>query len=269
MLSKNLSLYLVLLILFSGCQAPIKENSMEEVKAPSKEFYELRNYELSSPEQFEAVATFLKDAAIPALKRQGIGPIGMFSPLDTAKDGNYISLLLPFSNLDVFAELQDKMMQDQAYLSSGAAHLDMAHPAKAFERIDSRLLIAFDSMPKMEVPAIHSNPDRVFELRSYESYSEKKGIAKVKMFDAGGEVTIFKDLGFYPVFFARALTGDEQPNLIYMVSYKDATEETRKAQWTSFGNDDRWKAIKDLEEYANTVSKIHSIMLKPLPGSEI
>ena len=111
--------------------------------------------------------------------------------------------------------------------------------------------------------------DRVFELRSYESYSEKKGIAKVKMFDAGGEVTIFKDLGFHPVFFARALTGDEQPNLIYMVTYKDGTEESRKAQWDLFVNDDRWKAIKDLDEYANTVSKIHSIMLKPLPGSEI
>ncbi|MEL6255760.1 MAG: NIPSNAP family protein [Bacteroidota bacterium] len=266
---KKPSLYLIILFLLSACQAPVEEKPMEEVKAPSKEFYELRNYELSSPEQFNAIANFLKDAALPAMKRQGIGPIGMFSPIDTAKDGNYISLLLPFNSLDAFAELQNKMMKDQAYLSAGASHLDMAHPAKAFERIDSRLLVAFDSMPKMEVPAIHDNPDRVFELRSYESYSEKKGIAKVKMFNEGGEVTIFKDIGFHPVFFAQALTGDEQPNLIYMVSYKDGSEETIKAQWGLFINDDRWKAVKDLEEYANTVSKIHSIMLKPLPGSDI
>ncbi|MEM8891030.1 MAG: NIPSNAP family containing protein [Bacteroidota bacterium] len=224
MLLKKLSLYLIVLLIFGACQPPAEEKPMEEeMPPPSKEFYELRNYELSSPEQFSAVANFLKDAALPAMKRQGIGPIGMFSPIDTAKDGNYISLLLPFNSLDVFAELQDKMMADQAYLSTGATHLDMAHPAKAFERIDSRLLVAFDSMPKMEVPTIHDTPERVFELRSYESYSEKKGIAKVKMFDAGGEVTIFKDLGFHPVFFARALTGDEQPNLIYMVSYKDGT----------------------------------------------
>lgn len=269
MLTTKLPIYLLLITAMLSCQAP-KEQAAEPVtQAPEKEYYEWKKYELSNADQFTAVADFLKNAAIPAMKKQGVGPIGLFAPIDTAKDGNYISLLIPFSGLTQFAELQEKMLEDPAFLQAGATHLTIPHPEKPFDRIDSRLLVAFETMPHMEVPSIHNNPDRVFELRSYESRTELKGKAKVKMFNAGGEVPIFKNLGFYPVFFATALTGDEQPNLVYMVTYKDGKEETIKEKWDAFRVDPGWVAIKDLPEYKNTVSKIHSIMLKPLAGSEI
>lgn len=261
--------YSLLLIFLMACEAPKEPRAEATETTPEKEYYELRNYHLSHADQFASVAAFLKDAAIPAMKRQGIGPVGLFAPVDTTKDGNYISMLIPFSDLEQFASLQADMLDDPAFLQAGANHLNTPHPEKPFERIDSRLLVAFDSMATMEVPTIHSNPDRVFELRSYESRTELKGKAKVKMFNAGGEVPIFKNLGFYPVFFATALTGDEQPNLVYMISYEDGKEETRKAKWDAFLSAPGWVAIKDLPEYKNTVSKIHSIMLKPLPGSEI
>lgn len=267
------SIGLLFLIFLSSCEAPkeqIKEVADTVASSIStKEYYEWKNYELANADQFTAVAAFLKDAAIPAMKKQGVGPIGLFSPVDTAKDGNYISLLVPFSGLEQFASLQEELLEDPAFLAAGASHLNTPHPQKPFERIDSRLLVAFESMPKMEVPSIHDNPERVFELRSYESRTELKGKAKVKMFNAGGEVPIFKNLGFHPVFFATALTGSEQPNLVYMVTYENGKEETVKAKWDAFRTAPGWVAIKDLPEYKNTVSKIHSIMLKPLPGSEI
>lgn len=262
-------LYVSVFLFFAACQVPAKVAAPSEVQAPSKEFYELRNYELANAEQFTAVSAYLKDALIPALKKNGIGPIGLLAPRDTAKDGNYITMLIPYNSLEQFASLQETVINDPNFLQAGSSHLQVEHPNKMFDRIHSRLLVAFDSMASMEVPALYGTPERVFELRSYESASELKGKAKVKMFNKGGEVPIFKTLGFQPVFFATAITGEELPNLVYMVTYKDGAEETIKSKWQSFSKDPRWEAIKGLPEYANTVSKIHSIFMVPLDGSEI
>ena len=234
----------------------------------AKEFYELKVYHLSSPEQKTLVENYLCNAAIPAMNRLGIETVGAFTPMETEEGEDKIYVLTPFSSLDQFSSLQDKMMADPAFQQAGATYLDIPHPNKAYERMDSRLLVAFDSMPAMEVPSLTTtHPDRLFELRSYESYSEKKGLAKVSMFDAGGEVAIFQKLGFEPVFFSRALTGSEQPNLVYMVTYTDTTH--HRELWNQFRSDPDWAAIKDLPEYSNTVSKIHSHMLKPLACSQI
>ena len=240
----------------------------EEHADASKEFYELKVYHVSSPEQKTLVENYLCNAAIPAMNRLGIETVGTFTPVEAENGEDKIYVLTSFSSLDQFASLQDKMMADPTFQQAGAEYLDIAHPDKAYERLESRLLVAFDSMPAMEVPSLTAtHPDRLFELRSYESYSEKKGLAKVRMFDAGGEVAIFKKLGFEPVFFSRALTGSEQPNLVYMVTYPDTT--SQRELWNEFRSDPDWAAIKDLPEYANTVSKIHSHMLKPLACSQI
>lgn len=232
-----------------------------------KEYYEIREYVVSSEAQQQEVLAYLKDAAVPGLNRQGISPIGVFTP--TAPDsGLNVYMLIPYQNLNQFAEAPGKLMADAAHNQAGAAYLNISDPEmKAYERIDSRLMVAFDSMPKMEVPALKSNPNRVFELRSYESFSEKKGLKKIQMFDGGGEVGIFKKLGFQPVFFAQAITGDEQPNLIYMVTYSSMEDHPNK--WNAFREDPGWVKIKDLEEYKNTVSKIHKYFLAPADFSQL
>ncbi len=232
-----------------------------------KEYYEHRVYEINNEVQQEKVKTFIAEALIPAYHRHGIESVGAFENIDPAEQGYEVHVLVPLEKFEDFEHLYDNIYSDQAFLTVGAEYLNLSDPEQqAFDRINSSLLVAFDSMPQMAVPEAEGD-DHVFELRSYESFSELKGRKKVSMFDEGGEVTIFSDLGFKPVFFAEALTGDQVPNLVYMVTYPKSSD--RKSYWDKFQNDPRWVAIKDLPEYAETVSKIHSHMLKPIAGSDI
>ena len=61
----------------------------------------------------------------------------------------------------------------------------------------------------------------MYELRSYESPTEELHRIKVNMFNAGGEVTLFKRLDFQAVFYSDVLSGSRMPNLIYMVVFTD------------------------------------------------
>ena len=68
-------------------------------------------------------------------------------------------------------------------------------PEKAYERIESSLLLAFEGMPKLALPAqAKDKKTRILQLRVYESHSEIAGRKKVEMFHKG-ELDIFKRCG--------------------------------------------------------------------------
>lgn len=251
-----------------GCST--SESSEKNTNPPmtKREFYELRTYEVSNADQEAKVNAYLKDALVPALNRLRISPVGVFNLPDSIEDRK-VYMLIPHRGLPQFARVDEKLAKDEEYQKAGAVYLNISETEdRAFERIQSTLLMAFDSMPHMKLPAATaSNGPRIFELRSYESFSEKKGAAKIHMFNEAGEVSIFKRLGMEPVFFAKAIIGPEQPNLVYMTTF-DNWEERNKL-WKAFGSDPKWESIKDLPEYKNTVSKSHKIFLVPTDFSQI
>ena len=87
------------------------------------------------------------------------------------------------------------------------------------------------------------------------------------MFNAGGEIQVFRDTGLTPVFFGETVFGQLMPNLSYMLAFKDM--ETRNKNWDIFRVSDGWVAIKDLEEYKDTVSNITDIIMRPAKCSQI
>jgi hypothetical protein len=122
-------------------------------------------------------------------------------------------------------------------------------------------------MKKLEVPASQSgNQPWIFELRTYESPGEGKGINKVDMFNHG-EVQLMKDIGLSPVFFSQSLLGARLPNLIYMVSGAD--RDAHKAHWKSFQDAPVWKTLSSDPKYQDNVSHITNIFLKRTDYSQI
>ncbi len=99
------------------------------------------------------------------------------------------------------------------------------------------------------------NTERVFELRSYESPTEDLSEKKIAMFNTGGEINIFKRLGFNPVFYARVISGNRMPNFMYMPVFDNVLH--RNAQWKIFGSDPQWKEISAKPENENKVSVSH------------
>lgn len=237
--------------------------------APKREYYEIRTYYFKEKSQEEKVDKFLKEAYLPALHRAGIAKVGVFKPVESdSTNGKRIYLLIPYASMDHFTKLPEALQKDKQFEAAGKEYLEALYDNPPFTRIQSVLLQAFTGQPQLEVPKLTSPVnDRVYELRSYESHTEKIHKNKVQMFNAGDEVGLFKRLGFNAVFYAEVLSGSRMPNLMYMTSFENKA--SREEHWNAFREDAQWKKLSAMPEYQHNVSKIDIFFLRPTEYSDI
>jgi len=258
----------LLLILVLIASVSVKAQQLEVV-ATSGDFYEIKIYRLNSKAQEVRMDKFLKEAYIPVLHRAGITKVGVFKPIESdTVSGNIIILWIPFNSLEQFEELPQILQKDDKYLADGKDYIDAAYDNPPYTRIENILLKAFSEMPQFEVPKLSTSPaERVYELRSYQSATEKLFRLKVEMFNEGGEVELFKKLDFNPLFFAEVISGSTMPNLMYMTTFLDMT--SHDEHWNSFRNHPEWKTMSALAKYKNTVSRAVIYLLHPTDYSDI
>jgi hypothetical protein len=238
--------------------------------AQKREYYEIKVYNITSKTQEERIDKFLKDAYVPALHRAGVSKVGVFKPVetDTVNFGKKVFVLIPYTSLDQYAKLPETLQKDKQYETSGSEYLNAPYTDLNYARMESILLYAFSGMPKLEVPKHPTPPgERIYELRSYEGHSEKIFKNKVKMFNDGDEVGLFKRLGFNAVFYAEVIAGCRMPNLMYMTTFPNKT--SRDEHWKAFSADPQWKTLSGKAEYKNNVSKIDIYFLHPTEYSDI
>jgi len=228
-----------------------------------KEYYELRLFHLEAGPKEKLFEDFLSKAAIPALNRLGIEPVGAFRKLEGDEPNVY--LLLPHKSPESFITMVDKLGEDAAFLEAGAEFLDAPFSDPAYQRYQSSLMVAFDGHPRLTVPS--KKESRILQLRIYESHSTVKAKKKIEMFNEGGEIAIFNRTGLNIVFFGESIIGPKMPNLTYMVGFDD--EEAQKKAWDAFLADEGWDALKKDPQYKDTVSNITNILLRPLGCSQI
>lgn len=228
-----------------------------------KEFLELRLYTVDEGEKRTRLDDFLGRAAVPAWNRIGIEPVGVFQMADGKRSDLYV--LLPHKSIESFATARKRLLADGEFLRAGAPFLDLPKNDPLYRRVESSLMLAFDECPKVEVPA--KTATRIFQLRIYESHSVKKGQKKVEMFNAGGEIALFRRCGMRPVFFGETLVGAKIPNLTYMLVFEN--DEARKANWRKFITSPEWKRLSGMRVYKGTVSRITNIFLRPTPYSQL
>jgi len=231
----------------------------------SKEYYELRTYKLNSPEKAAAFDKMMA-AAVPLLATTELKSIGVFKARgDKSGDKNWRYVLKSCSSLDAIAE-SSSALANEGFLEQARDYLSYAKSDPSFSRISISTFVAFDGFPELIGPQKDKGGKRYFELRTYESHNELKAYMKVKMFN-DGELDIFADVGLNGVFFGRALSGENLPNLTYMLVYDD--EDQKKSAWSSFIKSPAWEEMKSEEMYKDTVSKIISTFLVPTVYSQI
>jgi len=170
--------------------------------------------------------------------------------------------------IDQIEEIEASLAKDKKYQEAGAAYINAAFDNPPYERIESILLQAFSKQPDLFVPKFNTpKSEQIFELRSYQSATEKIHRKKVEMFNEGGETGIFKEIGANAVFYGQVISGSDMPNLVYMTSYENM--KSNKDHWSAFGNHPDWKKLSGMEEYKNTVSHIDKYMLHPTNYSDI
>lgn len=254
----------------------VPRTELRAAAPPAREYYDLRAYRLKPGTATARLDAYFEKALLPALERRGIRSVGVFTELEVnkteqtslAKPNTPMWVLIPHATLDSFVSVSAEINTDPAVQQAGADYLQAPKGDPAYDRIDSWLLRAFQGHPVMTLPEFSKKrvPTRVFEMRDYESHSELKALAKMKMFDEGEEA-IMRDLGMSPVFFGQALSGPNLPHLRYITSGPDLASHLNA--WSKFGPDPRWVKMRDLPQYADATSKNTARFLTPRPYSGI
>ncbi|MDB4918221.1 NIPSNAP family protein [Mucilaginibacter sp.] len=236
-------------------------------KAADGYYYQLKIYHLKTQAQEDRIDHYLQNAYLPALHRLGIKNVGVFKPVEADTSGKRVYVLIPFKTWEQIKKTDQQLGADQQYLTDGADYIDAAHNEAPYTRMETILLSAFPKMLSPDVPQLTANKiDRVYELRSYESATEKYNVNKVKMFNDGNEVALFKRLGFNAVFYAEVLAGSHMPNLMYMTTFNNKAD--RDKHWDAFSNDPEWKVLVAKKEFQNNVSKADILFLHPTAYSD-
>src|SRR5690606_8306700 len=238
-------------------------------QSPQRDLYELRIYHIENESQEKRMDHYLENAFLPAVHKAGIEKVGVFKPLESDKEeaGKKIYVFIPYTSMEQFLELPQKLEKDQKHQESGKDFIDASHDDPTFKRRETILMQAFTGMPRFAESKL-SGPkkDRVYELRSYESATEKQYRNKVKMFN-DGEIEIFDRLGFNAIFYAEVLAGSNMPNLMYLTTFSDIASE--KEHWKAFGADPQWGKMKVMEEYQNNMNRNDTKLLYPTEYSDL
>ncbi|MBI3850135.1 MAG: NIPSNAP family protein [Verrucomicrobia bacterium] len=243
-------------------------NAAESPNSANRELYELRLYHLRRGAMVKRFDDFYRDASIPAMNRAGIGPIGVFSVL-FGPDSPTMYVLIPHQSAASFATALDRVRADAGYQKAGVDFINAPPTDPSYIRVETSLLAAFQSIPKLEIPSgVAAKRPRIFELRTYESHSKKANKKKIEMFNTG-EIAIFRRTGLTPVFFGETLIGNKMPNLTYLLVFDDLA--AREKNWDKFRADPEWKKLSSTPGYTDSeiVTNISNVLLRPADYSQI
>ena len=243
-------------------------NSFLQKPAKYTYFYQLTVYHYTTAEQEKVLDNYLQNALLPALHKQQYNAVGVFKAIanDTAKEKR-IYVLIPATGVEKFAAIQAKLQYDTDYQQAGKEYLDAVYTAAPYSRMETILLKAFHLAPSITKPNLQApKKERVYELRSYESATEKIFRNKVHMFNEGDEIGLFRRLNFNAIFYSEVIAGSKMPNLMYMTSFENMDD--RNAHWKAFGADPQWKKLSSDPFYQKNVSHIDIMFLRPTDYSD-
>lgn len=249
----------------AGLGTAVTAASAAEANAPAaREYYELRLYHLRRGPKQKMFDDYLRQAAIPAFNRAGVSNVGVFSVM-TGPDNPTVYVLLPYKNLEQFATIGERFRTDDEYQKAGNEFNSLPATDPLYVRVESSLMLAFEGMPKLEVP---ENKSRIFELRTYESHNKRANRKKIEMFNTG-EIALFRRSGLQPVFFGETLIGSKLPNLTYMLTYENMAAHDKN--WGVFGSSPEWKKMSTAPGFTDPeiVSNISNLFLRPASFSQI
>lgn len=246
----------------------VSTSALAQTNKPLREFYHMTIYHYKTDSQEIILDKYLQNALLPALHRLKIKNVGVFKAIanDTASS-KVLYVIMPVKSLDGLTMISAKLSVDRTYQSEGADYINAKYSASPYTRMETILLHAFHLAPQMQLPQLKGErKERVYELRSYESATEKIFKNKVQMFNEGDEIGLFKKLNFNAVFYSVVVAGNKMPNLMYMTCFENKAD--RDEHWKQFGSHPDWKRLSSLPEYKNNVSHIDITFLRPVDYSD-
>ena len=224
-----------------------------QIEPSQKELIELRTYEVKTGAKMNVLVDYMRQVLVPTLKEKGAREVALFKELGDAEPRK-LYLMIAHNDSQSFLKSQE-LHKDKKYAQLADSYNAISIENTLYNRIESMLLLSFDRLPKMDALKASST---LFELRTYESYSEDANRRKIDMFN-DEELDLFYEVGLHPVFFGEQIIGAQRPCLTYMIQFDDMEE--HDANWKKFIDSEKWKAMSSKEKYANTTNKIYKVFL--------
>lgn len=237
-------------------------SSENPVPVEEQQIYEWRTYTMKFGGPAGELHQYLEKVLIPALNDAGVASVGAFEEVGQGMPVK-LYLFIPYRSLAHMSEVRSALISSSSFQSASEDFNKLPLDRQIFNRYDTHLMEAFSGIPVFKKPNVEN---ALFELRTYEGYSDDAVRRKVKMFNEE-ELDLFYKVNLNPVFFAQMIAGPQMPALTYMLWYKDM--EARESAWKEFRNHPEWKRMVRLEEYANTVSNIIRVFLKSTAYSQV
>ncbi|MCB0474728.1 MAG: NIPSNAP family protein [Flavobacteriaceae bacterium] len=236
-------------------------------QTPERQLLQLKIYTFANTAQLQTTENYLENAFLPALRRLNVKKTGVFKMRVPDSTGQKLFVLIPFKNLAELNKLESQLEKDTIYAQAGASYLESLFDNVPYQRIETILLYAFKDMPQLTPTQVTgARTERVYELRSYQSPTEAYFKNKVKMFNEGGEISLFKELNFNAVFYGEVISGPDMPNLMYMTTF--INQEDRDEHWKAFVDSPEWKSMSTDPKYQHNVSHIDITFLYPTEYSD-
>jgi hypothetical protein len=227
-----------------------------------RQLYEWRTFRLTDKAKHAKLHKYLESAFLPAAKRSGLGPVGVFTEIGPEETPS-LHMLIVYPDAAAVSTAREAIENDGEYKQAAADYLATKKEDAAFEQVDSWLLLAFAAAPQITPPAKKA---RVFEVRTYKNHGEDRARAKIAMFN-DGEINIFPKCGFENVFFGEVLAGTGQPALKYMLAAPDMA--ANEAGWKTFIDHPDFVKMRNDPKYADTQPEITKLFLEPTNYSQI
>jgi hypothetical protein len=234
----------------------------------NRSIYQLTVIHYQTTDQEKILDDYLQNALLPALHRHHFKNIGVFKRIAQDTSANKtLYIFIPHQSLQSVVKIAEQLKTDAVYQKDGAAYLNAVYNNPPYTRIETILLQAFALAPEMQLPDLkNERRERVYELRSYESSTEKIFANKVHMFNEGDEIGLFKNLHFNAAFYGEVIAGSKMPNLMYMTCHENRA--ARDSNWKNFSASEQWKKLSSAPEYQHNVSHIDIDFLYPTDYSD-
>src|SRR5439155_4260689 len=135
-----------------GLTSLLKTSAAEQSTKAQREFYELRLYHLRRGPKQKLFDDFYREAAIPAMNRAGVGPVGVFN-VAYGPDSPTMHVLIPHKTIESFGTGPDGVRSDAEYRKAGGGFINARATDPSYVPVKSSVWGAFAAIRHLEGPA--------------------------------------------------------------------------------------------------------------------
>ncbi len=204
-------------------------------KAPG--CYVLQHFRLQLGTQGSRLSEYFSKSYLPAVARAAGGPT-LVLEAQFSEHLPMVTVIDAFPSVDQAMGLRAKLAADKVFQDATDA---WQNPERPFESLSTELLEATAFAPAFTPPATPPKAPRVYELRVYQTHTQKELRGLVERF-AEAEAKILKRSGSDPMLFGTTAFGPDTPNLTWILAFDDLAARDRFT--AAFNADPEWIALR-------------------------